>query len=145
MPPQLLTSHHHIPTENQPVERDLDRQEIIQSEPEERETPAVQPTETQQQPPAVQEAAPPHTPKTSDRPRRSNAGKTRKYDDFVMCNCKLKCEASASKRRLRDSPSPGGGGRSRERYFNFTHTHDGSSLNTEMPCRQSKKFRPNIT
>ena len=119
MPPQPPTSHHQIQPENRQVEKqrkesqpspDLDRQEVVQSEPKEKETAAVQPNENQQQPPAVQEFTPPRTPTTPDRPRRSNAGKTRRYDNFVMCNCRLKYEASASQRWLRDSPSPMGGG-----------------------------------
>ena len=57
MPPQPLATQHHIPMDSQPVEKpsdepqtypDLDRKEIIRSEPRERETSPVQPTERQQ-------------------------------------------------------------------------------------------------
>ena len=78
----------------------------IETHPEE---PKQEQAEEQRQA-VVQELTPPRTPQTSERPRRSNAGKTRKYDDFVMCNCKLKLEASASKRRLMDLPSLGSRG-----------------------------------
>ena len=84
----------------------------------------------------VQEPAPPRTPQTSERPRRSNAGKTRKYEDFVMCNGKLKSEAPASKRRLMDSPSPRGGGIA-EHGISTSPIDKGRHHTSEMPRRNS--------
>ena len=98
MLPQPPTSHHQIQPETRQVEGqhevvqpspDPDRQETVQPEPEKKETAVVQPSETEQQPQAAQEAATPGTPTPNDRPRRSNAGKTQKYDDFVQLQIEI--------------------------------------------------------
>ena len=106
--------------------------------------PGVRPaatTETHPEEPEQEQAEEPRrTPQTSERPRRLNAGKTRKYEDFVMCNCKLKLEASASKRRLMDSPSPGRGGGAAEHGISTSPIDRGRHHMSEMPHRNSQEL-----